>query len=126
MEEIQERSVLLITQDSMTEKMIRIVMDNQGIDLKIADCAIKACKTELENYNPSLIIYDLPDPRKSTIIPCGSLSSFSGRKTPPQVVISTDKKDCNNCTSEIKQRCIFFTKPFRITEVTKKLKRFIA
>jgi len=125
MQETRGKSVLLITQDSMTEKMIRIVLDGEGISFRKADCAIEACRSELESFSPSLIIYDLPDPRKDTLIPCGSLSSFTGRRMTPQLVISTEKKDCENCASEIKKRCAFFSKPFRITEVTEKLKNLI-
>lgn len=125
MKAICKRSVLLITQDLMTEKMLGLILEKEGINYRKTDCAVEACKNELENFSPSLIIYDLPNPRKNTLIPCGSLSSFTGRKKTPQLIISTEKKDCENCTSSIKDRCSFFSKPFRITEVKKKLKHFI-
>lgn len=125
MKEIKEKSVLLITQDLMTEKIISVILDKEGITYRKTDCAIDACRNKLENFSPSLIIYDLPDPRKKTLIPCGSLSSFTGRKITPQLVISTNRENCEKCTSHIKERCAFFTKPFRITEVAEKLKHLI-
>ena len=125
MEENLKKSVLLITEDSMTEKIMSIVLGAQGINIRISNSAIGACRNELEQFSPSLIIYDLPDPRKSTLIPCASLNSFTGKKLTPQLVISTDRKDCENCDAHIQGRCVFFSKPFRISEVSEKLKKLI-
>lgn len=122
--EITPERVLVVEDDSMISKLLSIVLEHHGFEVKVADDYASAAES-LEDSEPALVLLDLMLPDGNGLDLLKWLRDDMGRKTPVVVLTAFRQEDKALRAFELGAND-FISKPFRPRELVARVQRVLA
>ena len=122
------KSVLLISSDRPTAKLIDLMLESSDISTKILPSpgGLENPEIGMGDSLPNVIIYDCGICRQGDGPVCEPLKEFRFYDNTPRMVISTFKIECRDCGEFESGRCAHLQKPFTFVDMTKTLKDLLS
>ena len=117
-------SVLVVEDDGMISKLLTIVLEHHGFEVKVADDYAHAV-TAVQDGTPSLILLDLMLPDGNGLDLLKWLRDDLGRKDPVVVLTAFRQEDKALRAFELGAND-FISKPFRPRELVARVQRVLA
>ena len=122
--EITPERVLVVEDDSMISKLLSIVLEHHGFEVKVADDYATAAAS-LEESEPALVLLDLMLPDGNGLDLLRWLRDDMGRHTPVVVLTAFRQEDKALRAFELGAND-FISKPFRPRELVARVQRVLA
>jgi DNA-binding response OmpR family regulator len=122
--EVMPERVLIVEDDSMISKLLSIVLEHHGFEVKVADDYASAAAS-LEDDEPALVLLDLMLPDGNGLDLLRWLRDEKGRHTPVVVLTAFRQEDKALRAFELGAND-FISKPFRPRELVARVQRVLA
>ena len=122
--EVVPERVLVVEDDSMISKLLSIVLEHHGFEVKVADDYATAAAS-LEDDEPALVLLDLMLPDGNGLDLLRWLRDDMGRHTPVVVLTAFRQEDKALRAFELGAND-FISKPFRPRELVARVQRVLA
>jgi DNA-binding response OmpR family regulator len=122
--EIMPERVLVVEDDSMISKLLSIVLEHHGFEVKVADDYASAAES-LTDDEPALVLLDLMLPDGNGLDLLKWLRDDMGRATPVVVLTAFRQEDKALRAFELGAND-FISKPFRPRELVARVQRVLA
>lgn len=116
-----EKKILIDSEDNSTCKLLEVLFKEQGL----TSFRAKAKAVDTDNVIPDLIVYDIASHSKCNDFSCAPIKENCLYDNVPRAIISTYPIDYKNCEEFKEDRCIHFQKPFKIKDVSIKVKELL-
>ena len=119
-----ENDVIVADNDSMIRDILRSVLEREGFNVFLAVDGIEAIDLATRT-RARLVILDYKMPKLDGFAACEQIRQLQGYEYTPIVILTAFKDDDTRAAADSARASLFFTKPFRPSELVRALKPLI-